>query len=138
MLTGVVFSDYGGGRVRGDQKPGHYAKDDGRDAATGGRTRGARQRDTQADCYVRRPTAKQHDQRSPAQMRRNRMRNQFNQWRGKMKTGSIHMGRWIRRHTVLAAVALFLTVLISPRTVQGQLPSPCCAILAAGLGTINS
>ena len=66
------------------------------------------------------------------------MRDQFKQWRGKMKTGSMHVGRWIRRHTVLAAVALLLTVLISPRTVQGQLPSPCCAILAAGLGTINS
>jgi hypothetical protein len=38
----------------------------------------------------------------------------------------------------LAAVALLLTVLISPTKVQGQLPSPCCAILAAGLGTINS
>jgi len=66
------------------------------------------------------------------------MRDQFNQWRGNLKTGSIHVGRWIRRHTVLAEVALLLTVLISPRTVQGQLPSPCCAILAAGLGTINS
>ena len=66
------------------------------------------------------------------------MRDQFNQWRGKAKTGSMHVGRWIRRHTVLAAVALLLTVLISPRKVQGQLPSPCCAILAAGLGTINS
>jgi hypothetical protein len=66
------------------------------------------------------------------------MRDQFNQWRGKMKTGSIHVGRWIRRHTVLAAVALLLTVLISPRHIQGQVPSPCCAILAAGLGTINS
>lgn len=66
------------------------------------------------------------------------MRDQINQWRGKAKTGSIHVGRWIRRHTVLAAVALLLTVLISPRKVQGQLPSPCCAILAAGLGTINS
>src|SRR5246127_720675 len=66
------------------------------------------------------------------------MRDQFNQWRGRLKTGSIHVGRWIRRHTVLGAVALLLTVLISPKTVQGQLPSPCCAILAAGLGTINS
>jgi len=66
------------------------------------------------------------------------MRDQFNRWRGKAKTGSMHVGRWIRRHTVLAAVALLLTVLISPKTVQGQLPSPCCAILAAGLGTINS
>jgi hypothetical protein len=50
----------------------------------------------------------------------------------------MNMGRWIRRHTVLAASVLLLTVIISPRTVQGQLPSPCCAILAAGLGTINS
>ena len=66
------------------------------------------------------------------------MRDQFNQWRVKARTGSMHVGRWIRRHTVLASVALLLTVLISPRKVQGQLPSPCCAILAAGLGTINS
>ena len=56
------------------------------------------------------------------------MRDQFKQWRGKMKTGSMHVGRWIRRHTVLAAVALLLTVLISPRHIQGQVPSPCCAI----------
>ena len=24
--------------------------------------------------------------------------------------------------------------LVSPRKIQGQLPSPCCAVLAAGLG----
>ena len=66
------------------------------------------------------------------------MRDQFNQWRGKAQTGSMHVGRWIRRHTVLAALALLLTVLVSPRHIQGQVPSPCCAILAAGLGTINS
>jgi hypothetical protein len=46
--------------------------------------------------------------------------------------------RWTRRHTILAAVALLLTAIIAPRRVQGQLPSPCCAILATGLGTINS
>jgi hypothetical protein len=46
--------------------------------------------------------------------------------------------RWIRRHTVLAAMVLLLTAVVAPRKVQGQLPSPCCAILAAGLGTINS
>jgi hypothetical protein len=34
------------------------------------------------------------------------MRDQFNQWRGKAKTGSMHVGRWIRRHTVLAAASL--------------------------------
>src|SRR5260370_17716474 len=66
------------------------------------------------------------------------MGDRFGQWRVKAKTGSMHVGRRIRRHTVLAAVALLLTVLISPRHIQGQVPSPCCAILAAGLGTINS
>jgi hypothetical protein len=45
--------------------------------------------------------------------------------------------RWTRRHTILAAVALLATAIIAPRQVQGQLPSPCCAILATGLGTIN-
>src|SRR5215469_8615312 len=66
------------------------------------------------------------------------MRDQFNRWRGNAKSRGMSVGRWIRRHTVLAASVLLLTVLISPRQVQGQLPSPCCAILAAGLGTINS
>ena len=51
---------------------------------------------------------------------------------------AIRAGRCIRRHAVLAAVALLLTALVSPRKIQGQLPSPCCAVLAAGLGTINS
>ncbi len=46
--------------------------------------------------------------------------------------------RWIRRHTVLAALVLLSTAVVAPRKVQGQLPSPCCAILAAGLGTINN
>ena len=66
------------------------------------------------------------------------MQDQFNRWRGKAKSGGIRACQWIRRHTVLAASVLLLTVIISPRQVQGQLPSPCCAILAAGLGTINS
>src|ERR1700739_3694391 len=54
------------------------------------------------------------------------------------KSTLTHMGRVIRRHTVLVAVLLLLTALISPKEVRGQLPSPCCAVLAAGLGTINS
>lgn len=66
------------------------------------------------------------------------MRDQFNRWRGKAKSGGMRMCQWIRRHTVPVASVLLLAVIISPRTVQGQLPSPCCAILAAGLGTINS
>jgi hypothetical protein len=32
---------------------------------------------------------------------------------------------------------LLLSNIIVPRKVQGQLPSPCCAMLAEGLGTIN-
>ncbi len=49
-------------------------------------------------------------------------------------TRSFH---WVRRHTILLASALLLAAIIAPREVQGQLPSPCCAILATGLGTIN-
>jgi hypothetical protein len=45
--------------------------------------------------------------------------------------------RWCRRHTVLLALALLLSTLVAPKKVQGQLPSPCCALLAEGLGTIN-
>jgi hypothetical protein len=57
---------------------------------------------------------------------------------GKAKNGAIRGGRCIRRNTLLVAVILLLTSLVAPRTVQGQLPSPCCTVLAAGLGTINS
>jgi hypothetical protein len=46
--------------------------------------------------------------------------------------------RWTRRHAILAAVALLIAAIISPRPIHGQLPSPCCAVLATGLGTINS
>ena len=65
------------------------------------------------------------------------MRDRSIHWIGKVKSGAIRVGRCIRRHTVLAAVALLLTALVSPK-IQGQLPSPCCAVLAVGLGTINS
>jgi hypothetical protein len=44
----------------------------------------------------------------------------------------------VRRHTVLAAVVLLIAAIVSPRKAEGQLPNPCCAILATGLGTINS
>jgi hypothetical protein len=54
------------------------------------------------------------------------------------KTKGGRVLRHIRRHTVSVAMVLLLTALISPRKVQGQLPSPCCTILAVGLGTINS
>ena len=56
----------------------------------------------------------------------------------KAKEVCIRAGQWVRRHAVLAAIVLLLLAVISPRNVQGQLPSPCCAILATGLGTINS
>ena len=66
------------------------------------------------------------------------MREHINVWNGKAKGAITRTGRCVRRHTVLVAVLLLLTALISPKEVRGQLPSPCCAILAAGLGTINS
>ena len=66
------------------------------------------------------------------------MRNRIILWIGKARNGAIRGGRYIRRHTVLAAMLLLLAALVSPRKIQGQLPSPCCAVLAVGLGTINS
>ena len=66
------------------------------------------------------------------------MRDHIIVWINKAKSTLAHMGQVIRRHTVLVAVLLLLTALISPKEVRGQLPSPCCAVLAAGLGTINS
>jgi hypothetical protein len=53
------------------------------------------------------------------------------------KAGGTNICRWSRRHTVLLALALLLGALVAPRKVQAQLPSPCCALLAEGLGTIN-
>jgi hypothetical protein len=66
------------------------------------------------------------------------MRNQAIRWLRRGKTGAAALLRWTRRHTILAAVILLVITIISPSKVQGQLPSPCCAILATGLGTINS
>jgi hypothetical protein len=66
------------------------------------------------------------------------MRNQATKWLRRGKVGALVLLRWTRQHTILAAVALLVTAIIAPRQVQGQLPSPCCAILATGLGTINS
>jgi hypothetical protein len=66
------------------------------------------------------------------------MRKRLSQCFSGVRGRSAGLFRWIRRHTVLAALVLLLTAIIAPRKVQGQLPSPCCAILAAGLGTINS
>jgi hypothetical protein len=43
----------------------------------------------------------------------------------------------IRLHSVALAILLLVGAVITPVGLQGQL-SPCCAILAAGLGTINS
>ena len=66
------------------------------------------------------------------------MRNQATKGLRRAKVGAEVLLLWTRRHTILAAVTLLVTAMIAPRQVQGQLPSPCCAILATGLGTINS
>src|SRR5277367_7001697 len=59
------------------------------------------------------------------------------EWMNGAKAGGVRIGRWGRRHAVLLALVLLLSTLVAPRRVQGQLPSPCCALLAEGLGTIN-
>jgi hypothetical protein len=54
-----------------------------------------------------------------------------------MKNQLTRVLAWMRLHTLALAVVLLLAVVLTPVRVQGQL-SPCCAILSAGLGTINS
>jgi len=54
-----------------------------------------------------------------------------------VNAGSARICRWSHRHAVLLALALLLSTIALPRKVQGQAPSPCCALLAEGLGTIN-
>ncbi len=44
---------------------------------------------------------------------------------------------WMRLHAVALAAVLLIATILTPVKVQGQF-SPCCAILSAGLGTINS
>ena len=58
-------------------------------------------------------------------------------WWNRAKSGGARICRWSGRHAVLLALVLLLSTIIVPRKVQGQLPSPCCAMLAEGLGTIN-
>src|SRR5580692_12513655 len=65
------------------------------------------------------------------------MQHRIRKWMNGAKTGVAKTCRWSRRHTVLLALALLLSTIVLPRKVQGQLPSPCCALLAEGLGTIN-
>lgn len=54
-----------------------------------------------------------------------------------MKTYFAKIFGWVRLHTMALAVLLLLAAILPPVHVQGQV-SPCCAILSAGLGTINT
>lgn len=54
-----------------------------------------------------------------------------------MKRHLIKFLGWMRLHTIALALLLFVSAVLGPVRVQAQL-SPCCAILSAGLGTINS
>src|SRR5579863_9717154 len=65
------------------------------------------------------------------------MGERFSEWMSGAKAGAARIYRWSRRYAVLLALALLLGTMVSPRKAQGQLPSPCCALLAEGLGTIN-
>lgn len=46
--------------------------------------------------------------------------------------------RWIVHHPIRIALLGLVLLLTAPWSAQGQLPSPCCALLAAGLSTISS
>jgi hypothetical protein len=54
-----------------------------------------------------------------------------------MKTYLAKIFGWVRLHTMALAVLLLLAAILPPDHVQGQV-SPCCVILSAGLGTINT
>src|SRR5678815_4447955 len=46
---------------------------------------------------------------------------------------------WLRRNVLRITAVLLLAVLLMPGPAESQfLPSPCCAILSTGLGTISS
>src|SRR5260370_41375899 len=55
----------------------------------------------------------------------------------RMKTYLAKIFGWMRLHTMALAVLLLLAAILPPVQVQGQI-SPCCAVLSAGLGTINT
>ena len=65
------------------------------------------------------------------------MREQFKHGMNGVTAGAARIYRWSHRHAVLLALALLLSTIALPTKVQGQAPSPCCALLAEGLGTIN-
>jgi hypothetical protein len=65
------------------------------------------------------------------------MRHRVTKWLNRAKSAGARICRWSGRHAVLLALVLLLSTIIVPRKVEGQLPSPCCAMLAEGLGTIN-
>ena len=58
-------------------------------------------------------------------------------WLNSARSAGARICRWSGRHAVLLALVLLLSTIIVPRKVGGQLPSPCCAMLAEGLGTIT-
>jgi len=65
------------------------------------------------------------------------MRERIKHGMNRVNAGAARICRWSHRHAVLLALALLLSTIALPRKVQGQAPSPCCALLAEGLGTIN-
>jgi hypothetical protein len=65
------------------------------------------------------------------------MRYRFNEWMNGARARGPRICRWVRRYAVLLALAFLLATIVSPKKAKGQLPSPCCALLAEGLGTIN-
>src|SRR2546426_1483216 len=50
-----------------------------------------------------------------------------------------HAGAWLRAKKLALVAVLMIVMLVIPQSSEGQfIPSPCCAILASGLGSIAS
>jgi hypothetical protein len=45
---------------------------------------------------------------------------------------------WVRNHKLRTVALVLMLAITMPNPANGQFPSPCCAILAAGLSTISS
>jgi len=60
------------------------------------------------------------------------------EWWTTVRGGDARLIERLQAHAAVLSAAVVLSVLMAPRTIQGQVVSPCCAVLAAGLGTINS
>jgi len=65
------------------------------------------------------------------------MKRHLETFSSRTRAGAVCAFVWFRSHSLAAALVVLLIVSAAPRHISGQIPSPCCATLAIGLGTIN-